>query len=341
VTRPELAEVFQLMAEAQDRRQSFTALLVISAEESGALAADRAERQRELRQYPEMIEQPPMRRRLPGHWRHHVSVRDGGEVSSRPRKHPTTPAGWPGASGDGPLELMLRPWRLLAGYQFDERVDEIEVSGRECWLLRGETRIAEPIFDHFVERWALSSDAGRLSIDKKLGFALSITATLRGRSWYTAELHDLGAYKAIAGESSDSDDDDLEIVDVAEAVKRFQFRLYLPARVPTDSEMEIQVNPSGTWAGVSFERDDFQWRLQIQERPVEALAEEDLDEWEPMRGNLQDSWIWDKSSDHSEPGRRWLVVRTDRTLVSLYSTLPRHLLVEVAASLKPALSAHL
>jgi hypothetical protein len=277
---PKLAEVFQLMAAGpdQDQRPSFTALLVVSAEEAGARKADRRERQREISQNPETIEQPPMRRRLPGEWQHRVFVQDG-EVRTSLGKCPTTPAGWTGESGYGPLELMLQPWRFLGGYQFDAQVEEAVVAERECWLVRGKTRIVEPLFDHFVARWARASDSGLLAIDKELGIALSIVARFSERAWYRAELHGLSSQDlGNAEESTESDDDELDIVEAGEAVKRLQFTLYLPERVPRNSEMEIQVDKSGTWAGVSFERSDSQWRVLVQERPAEATVEEDLDE---------------------------------------------------------------
>jgi hypothetical protein len=160
--------------------------------------------------------------------------------------------------------------------------------------------------------------------------------SLNDRVWYRAELRDLNSdATATDGESDDSEEDELEIVDAAEAVKRLQFPLYLPERVPRNSEMEIQVDTSGNWASLSLVRSDFQWRVLIRERPAEDLVEEDLDQWERLEGIEDDGWIWDQSNDAAEPFHRWLVVRTKRTRCSLYSTLPRHLLAEVATSLRP------
>jgi hypothetical protein len=231
---------------------------------------------------------------------------------------------------------MLQPWRLLGGYQFEERVDEVVVAERECWLLRGRSRIAEPLMDDLVARWARASDSGLMAIDKELGIALSITASFSERAWYRAELQDLSSQDLRkAEESTESVDEELDIVEAAEAVKRLQFTLYLPERVPRNSKMEIQVDTAGTWAGVSFETSDYQWPVLVHERPAEAAVEEDLDEWERWEESERNTWIWDQASDPAGPGRRWLVVRTERTHCSLYSSLPRSLLVEVARSLTP------
>jgi hypothetical protein len=335
MTTPTLAQAFELMAERPTRCSSLSARLVVSADDAGALVADLAERQRELAQSPEMIEQPPMRRRFGGRWDGRVFLHDG-DVTMPPRQRPTTPAGRPRLSDHGPFELMLEPWRLLAGYQFDEKVEEAAVARRECWLLRGITRIAEPVSDHFVARWARASDSCGLAIDKELGIALSISAILDGRPWYAAELNDLGSEApAKADASIDSDDDKVETVEAPDAALRLQFPLYLPNLVPRSSQLQIQVDASGSWAGVSLETSDFQWRVLVMERPAEAAIDEDLDEWERLEGNQWGTWIWDRSNDPKMPGQRWIVVRTERTHCSVYSTLPRMLLAEVAGSLKP------
>src|ERR1700674_324112 len=323
------------MAEGPDRGPSFSALLLVSAEQAGALKADRAERRRVLNHTPELIEQPPIRRRFGGEWQHRVLMHDG-EISASPRMRPTTPAGSPGAAGNGLLELMSQPWRLLGGYQFADGWEEAVVAGRQCWIVSGVARVAEPVLDPFVYRWVRGGDSGQLAIDKELGIATSITASFGDRTWYRAELHDFKAQDPVdPGESIEFDNDELETVHADEAMKRLQFPLYLPERVPRGSEMQIEVSASGTRATVSFETNDSQWRVVLEERPAEAAMEEDLEEWERLQSSAWDGWIWDKSSDPSQPGQRWMVVRTASTHCSLHSALPRSLLGEIAGSLKP------
>ncbi len=328
-----LEGVFDLMVDGPSRYSSLSASLVVTATEPGALAADRAERQLELQRSPEMIEQPPMRRRFGGDWQYRIYLHDG-DVSMSPRQRPTTPAGGPGTSDSGLLELMVAPWRMLGGYQFDDHVEESVVDGRECWILRGKTRLAEPLADHFLEGWARASDSTVIAIDKELGIVISVAAGFGQGAWYRAELHDLGSQPRANDEPpNELDDDELE-VDPAEAVRRLRFPLYLPDLIPRDSLLKLRINASGTWAGASFETGDFQWRVLVLERPADAVIDEDLQAWEPLEGGRWDSWIWDQSSDPTLPGRRWLVARTKGTHCSLYSTLPRSLLVEVAGSLE-------
>lgn len=333
-----LLEVFRLMLEAPDRCRSLDAVLLASLDEPGALEVDLWRWAEKRRRTPEeLLERPPERSNWGGEWQFEVRMRDR-ELEAFPVPSPwsRTPAIlMPAWSGDVPcaVQLMLSPHMLVADFQFDPSVDSADSAGRRCHLLHGWPRPTALSRRLGSRLW--SSRGLSVAIDAELGIARALTAGAAA-PWCRIELRDVASSAPGREWRSGAETEILEGLHLAEAAALTRFPLHLPGRVPAGAEMVIDVASTGEWAFVSFAQPDSRWPVLMEERPSAGPIGELLDAWDRLDGGNRPMWIWDRTRDHAEPGHRWLVIQTGGTRISVYSRLPRALLLAVAASLEPA-----
>lgn len=325
---PGLSEVLQLMTQAPDRARWLDAELRVAVEERGGLLADRRARASVVANTSGLVG-PPRRTYRPARTTHRVSVRDG-RIGAAPEAAPANPAA--GELASDLVYRLLRPWHLLSSHAFEPSIIAGEVAGRPCHVLAAHALGAGP-FGAWSEGWHPVCDRVTVAVDADLGMALRIAAETDRVPWFTFDLTDVRLGARGPGVVGEENGEPIEM-SAREAAAAAGFPVLLPARVPAGAATRVFLD--GATVNLFVERPDDPWTIAVHEQHAGTTPEEDLEAWDRLEGLGRPAWIWDPTPDPSRGAPRWLVTVVGDTRCSLSSMLPRELLFEVAASLRPA-----
>jgi outer membrane lipoprotein-sorting protein len=219
----------------------------------------------------------------------------------------------------------------------------VRTAGRECVRVRAVPRPGDLLWSHWLPAGA---DEYELHADSERGVLLSVTGRFRGEVFETNEVRDVAfdepldaalfTYDPRPGEQVRPADPIVEHITLAAAVARMPFTVLVPNPVP-EGRSEVmfhpaRVNDSRSYLCLMYWGENRLWLNQ-------SDTSDSLDEyeWEAVERGGRRMEISDPGPDK---GQRIVRLEHLGTHVDIYSDLDRELLLNLAASLAPASSAH-
>lgn len=242
-------------------------------------------------------------------------------------------------------EHLLDPSELIPAHDF-EIVGSDERAGRPCIVVRARPRPLE----HGFHRGPMGADEVDLLVDAERGVLLRQAARIEGEEYQVSEVleiefdgpvpPDTFRFKPPPGEQVHlSQYPEPARVSIEEAVTLAPFRVFIPARVPQGSVMEVQFQPGQdrprlfAAIHITYSRPDARRSIVLTEMAVPDPDPYSPGDWE----DIERDGVEMRVSDPSVMGGRPAVkVEREGTLILLHGDLDRDALIEVASSLAPA-----